>query len=432
MSVENQKVLVVGDGARESAMVWKLAKSPSVGKIFIAPGNAGTAKLATNLEDVGPEDIDSLINFAEDNDIDFTVVGPDKPLALGIVDTFNEAERKIYGPTQEASQIEWSKIWASEFMHRHNIPHPQTIIPKDLEDAESKILGLSHLWTNGVVVKADGLTDGKGVVVCDDTLSATNAVHEMMMDRKYGPGGKKIILQERLIGQEVSVMAIVDGNDYQLLPLAQDYKRLRKGDQGPNTGGMGSFAPAHFINKRLLEEIQRGVIEPFISGIKSEGRPFKGTLYSGLMIVDNEPVVIEFNARFGDPETQVQLPLIDVDFLSLLTATSAGHTHRVPIIEKKGAAVCVVLAAPGYPENPQKGLIVHNLEKVSRKEEVLIFHAGTRVDGRKVVNTGGRVLNIVGLGKTVDEARKNAYENVGEENEAPYLYHMEVRRDIGV
>jgi len=414
-------ILIVGSGGREHALAWKLAQSPNVGEIFIAPGNAGTAVHGTNLP-IGVEEIDRLAVWAEENEIDLTVVGPEVPLALGIVDTFRAAGLPIFGPTQAAAQLEASKAFAKQFMQEMGIP---TAVFSTHTDYDKALKALHEMQlSNGVVVKASGLAAGKGVIVCDTQQEAEAALRDIMQERAFGASGDEVIIEERLSGPEVSVLAFCDGATAVPLSPARDHKRAFDGDRGPNTGGMGVYAPPPDVDTALVDEIMRTVINPTVQGMAQRGTPYVGVLYAGIMLTDSGPKALEFNCRFGDPETQVILPLLDGDLAEIMLACIAGTLTPQIVRVKPGAAAAVVMAAPGYPGGYPKGLPI-TLRDVP--EDVLVFHAGTRrVDGQ-LVSSGGRVLAVSALGDDLGTAVARAYAGV----QAIHFEGAYYRRDIG-
>jgi len=448
---DQRSVLVVGGGGREHALAWAIANSPDVDHVFVAPGNGGTA-LEQTLENVpiGDGDIDGLLAFASERRVGLTVVGPEKPLAAGITDRFGAAGMPVFGPTRAAARLETSKVWAREFMRRHGVPHPRFVVADNPEAAEQAVRAMG----GRCAVKADGLAAGKGVIVCDRVDEAVAAVRAMLIERAFGEAGSRVLVEARADGPELSVMAVTDGTESFVLPPAQDHKRLQDGDLGPNTGGMGAYAPAPIATPELMEEVRRDVIEPTLRGMASEGTPFRGCLYCGLMLTDDGPVVIEYNARFGDPETQAQLPLLGTDLFRLLAA-AAGAPGAPSLTDVARAvapvsshAVCVVLAARGYPVLPQTGQPIEGLAVAESVEGVKVFHAGTRLedgpgaglaqgaDGRsapRVLSSGGRVLNVVCVRPDLAAAAAGAYAAIGDDADpgrGVRFEGMEYRSDI--
>ena len=419
------KVLVIGGGGREHSIVWKLKQSPTVSEIFCAPANAGINQIASEVK-IKAEDISSILNFAKSNRIDFTVVGPEMPLALGIVDEFQNSGLKVFGPSKSAARLENSKIFAKEFMKRHGIPTAEF----KTFDAEDKVKVFEFLKNSKypLVIKADGLAAGKGVVICINGQEAEKTIIDFFENRIFGSAGENIVIEEFLTGIEASVFAVCDGENYVVLPPAQDYKKIGDGDTGKNTGGMGSFAPAEkVINSVVLNRVKNGIIEPALRNMKSEGNEFKGCLYCGLMIdKDGNPFVVEFNTRFGDPETQVVLPLIKSDFLDLLIASADGTINNYKLETFNDYYNCVVLASKGYPDKYETGKEITGIDKVDK--DCVVFHAGTKsVDG-KILTNRGRVLNVVGKsGNDLKSAIEVSYKNAEVINFENKYY----RKDIG-
>ena len=416
------KILVIGGGGREHALAWKLHQSPRVTGLFAAPGNAGIKGFASAVE-ISVNDLAGLQKFAQDNAIDLTVVGPDNPLANGIVDQFQKAGLRIFGPIKSAARLESSKSYAKEFMARHGIPSAAFAVC----DSASEALRASSRFGFPVVIKADGLAFGKGVVIAHDRKEAEQAIRRIMEDRLFGDAGNQVVIEEYLQGVECSVHALIDGENYCLFPTAQDHKALYDGNHGPNTGGMGTFSPSQTLTAGHLQAIETEVLVPFLRGIQAEGVDYKGLLFPGLMLTDRGLVVLEFNARFGDPETQALLPRLSSDLLDLLEATVEGRLKEALPHWSSAASVCVVLASKGYPERFEAGKPIVGLEEVSRLKDVLVFHAGTREQEGRVVTSGGRVMGITALGDSIRSARRKAYDAVSMiEFDGCYF-----RRDIG-
>ncbi len=397
------KILVLGSGGREHALVWKLRQSPRVSAVFCAPGNAGIAQLATCVALKVTEQA-ALVQFAKDERIDLTVVGPDDALAAGIVDLFQKNGLRIFGPTQAAAQLESSKVFAKEFMQRHGIPTARSGSFSDSTEAQSFCRGASY----PLVVKADGLALGKGVIIAQNPWEAGLAIHEIMDARKFGDAGSRVLIEEFLTGEECSIHALVDGKNYLLFPSAQDHKRALDGDLGLNTGGMGTFSPAaKLVTPEIEERIHREVLAPFIAGLAKDGLDYRGMLFPGLMITADGPKVLEFNCRFGDPETQVLLTRLDSDLVELLEATIDGRLADVQARWKADATVCVILASGGYPGSYASGRPITGLDQLP--DDVTVFHAGTKRDGDKIVTAGGRVLGVTALAADLPAAREKAY-----------------------
>ncbi len=411
-------VLVVGSGGREHALVWALAKSERVSRILAAPGNAGTAdEPKTSNVDVSDSDLDGLVNLARERGVGLVVVGPEDPLAAGIVDRFREAGIPVFGPSRAAARLESSKSWAREFMGRHRIPSPGFRVASTMDEAQEAIRA-----TGGrCVIKADGLAAGKGVVVCSTEAEALAAAEDMLVAERFGEAGAQVLIEERCEGPELSVMALSDGQRYVLLPPAQDHKRLLAGDRGPNTGGMGAYAPAPIATPELMRQIEREVVERALAGMRRAGEPFTGCLFCGLMLTERGPVVIEFNARFGDPETQVQLPLLESDLYELLSACAKGTLDpKTVAFNADRSAVCVVLASDGYPLRSEKGREIQGIDAAEREPGVKVFHAGTALDGGgKTLSSGGRVLNVVCEQASLLAAVRGAYSAIDDPDSTP-------------
>ena len=411
------KILIVGSGGREDALAWKIGQSSRAGQIFVAPGNAGTAVSAQNIP-IHDGDIDELLNFAQEKQIDLTVVGPEVPLALGIVDAFQAAGLAIFGPTQAAAQLEASKAFAKEFMHKLGIPTAVSQTVTDYETAVNVIhahpVGSRHALTlqNGIVVKASGLAAGKGVVVCDDVAQAEAALREMLLEGAFGAAGAEVVIEERLSGPELSLLVLTDGKTAVPLAPARDHKRAYDHDQGPNTGGMGAFAPPPDVDDALIAHIMHTIVQPTIDGMTALGTPYVGVLYAGLMLTADGPKVIEFNCRFGDPETQVVLPLLESDLVELMLACVNGRLTPDMVKLHPGACATVVLAAPGYPASYAKGLPITGLDALP--EDVILFHAGTAVQDGQLVSSGGRVLAVTARGNDLATAVSRAYAGVAQ------------------
>lgn len=416
------KVLVVGGGGREHALAWKLHQSESVTSVWVAPGNAGIRDFATAVP-IPVDNIAQLKQFAVDNAIDLTVVGPDNALANGIVDEFQQAGLKIFGPTKAGAHLESSKSYAKEFMARYGIASPGFAIC----DSANQALRAVQRFGFPTVIKADGLALGKGVVIAQDLRQAEEAIHRIMEERLFGDAGNRVVIEEYITGTECSVHALIDGENYCLFPTAQDHKALYDGNHGPNTGGMGAFSPSQILSAGDLESIEREVLQPFLRGIQAEGIKYQGLLFPGLMLTKRGLTVLEFNARFGDPETQALLPRLSSDLVELLEATVDGRLREVTPRWSSGASVCVVLASKGYPDRADTGKPIVGLAEVGAIRDVLVFHAGTREQEGRIVTAGGRVLGITALGDSIRSARRKAYDAVGMiEFDGCYF-----RRDIG-
>ncbi len=420
------KVLVIGSGGREHALVWKIGQSPKVKKIFCASGNAGIEQLAECVN-IKQDDIAQLLKFAQSRRIDLTVVGPELALVNGIVDEFSKNRLKIFGPTKNAARLEGSKVFAKEFMKRHNIPAADFEIFSESSFAKDYLKNAKF----PVVIKADGLAAGKGVSVCNSLNEAIEAVESIMEKRSFGSSGNKIVIEECLKGEEASILAICDAEDFVLLSSSQDHKRIFDEDSGPNTGGMGAYSPAPVVTDELLERIKKEIFRPVINGLKEENMPFKGVLYAGLMISEGSPKVLEFNVRFGDPETQAMLPRLDNDLVEVMLASIEGTIKKVKLSWKQNFCVCVVLSSKGYPGRYETGKEILGLEKVKGLPSVFVFHAGTKSQAlereKEIFTNGGRVLNVVGMAETIDGAIKKTYEAV----ESIDFEGKHYRKDIG-
>ena len=395
-------VLIVGSGGREHALGWKLSQSPKVGKVYYAPGNGGTS----NNVSISVEDIDKLAKFASDNNC-LTVVGPETPLSMGIVDEFVKKRLRIFGPTKKAVQLESSKIWAKNFMKRNDI---LTTHFKIFDDAK-KAREYAQSADFQLVVKADGLAAGKGVIVCNNSEEAIRAIDKILVEKSFGAAGARIILEERIDGIEASYIALSDGSIAIPMATSQDHKRIYDNDKGPNTGGMGAYSPTPVIDDSISEKIQKNIISKTVNSMKSEGIPFKGFLYAGIMLKDDKPYVLEFNARMGDPECQPIMMRINSDLYDYINASIDGNLSMLPPISwKNQSAVCVVLASKGYPESYQKNEEIQGLDSQDRNS--VVFHAGTKRDNGIVLTNGGRVLGVTALGDTLESAISNAYSRV--------------------
>jgi len=401
------KVLVVGGGGREHALVWKIAQSPKVTMIYCAPGNAGISEQATVVP-IKANDLKGLLEFALREKIDFTVVGPEDPLTQGIVDLFESKGLLIFGANKKAAEIEGSKAFAKEMMKKYHIPTAFYEIFDDRNEA------IKYIRKQGapIVVKADGLAAGKGVIVCKTIEEAIQSVDRIMVEKLFGEAGNRVVVEEYLIGEEASYIAFTDGKA--ILPMAssQDHKPIFDGDQGPNTGGMGAYSPAPVVTDEVNEKIIEKVLRPIIYGMGEEGRTYKGVLYAGLMIHEGHPKVLEFNARFGDPETQPVLMRMKGDIVPVLEACMKGTLSQQRIEWDRRPSVCVVMASKGYPGDYEKGKVIKGLEEVSRMEGVFVFHAGTALKGDQVLTNGGRVLGVTGLGEDIPRAIERAYQGV--------------------
>jgi phosphoribosylamine--glycine ligase len=401
---ELMKILVIGSGGREHALAWKLKQSPDAERIFCAPGNAGTAEIGDNVA-ISTSDFGALTRFAKEGRIDLTVVGPDDPLAAGIVDFFTGEGLRIFGPTKSAARLESSKIFAKELMREHGIPTAQANTFERSDDA----LRFCDRLHFPVVIKADGLALGKGVIIAADHAAARSAIDEMMNQGRFGDAGRRIVVEEFLRGTECSLHALVDGTGYQLLQTARDHKRALDGDAGPNTGGMGAFSPANNWSVELEDQFHRKIMRPLLGGLRQKKISFRGLLYPGLMVSADGARVLEFNCRFGDPETQVILPRMKSDLLPLLEATIDGKIDTCAIEWDRRPAVTVVLASGGYPNKYETGKAILGLQEAAKLDSVHVFHAGTKRANNEIVTTGGRVIAVTALGSTTEAARARAY-----------------------
>lgn len=398
------KVLIVGSGGREHAIAWSVAKSPKVDRIYCAPGNAGIAEFAECVN-IGAMEFDKLVAFAKENAIDLTIIGMDDPLVGGVVDAFESEGLRVFGPRKNAAIIEGSKAFSKDLMKKYKIP---TAAYENFTDPDEAIKYLETAKMP-IVLKADGLALGKGVLICNTLEEAKEGVKTLMLDKQFGDAGNEIVIEEFMTGREVSVLAFCDGKTIKCMTSAQDHKRAKDGDQGLNTGGMGTFSPSPFYNDEVEAFCEKYVYQSTIDAMASEGRPFTGILFTGLMITEDGPKVLEYNARFGDPEAQVVLPRMKNDIIDVMEACIDGKLSDVELEFEDNAAVCVVLASDGYPEKYDKGFEIKGLDTFKDKDGYYVFHAGTKFDGDKIVTNGGRVLGVVAKGEDLKAARANAY-----------------------
>ncbi|MCG9966613.1 phosphoribosylamine--glycine ligase [Pelotomaculum terephthalicicum JT] len=414
------KVLVVGGGGREHVLVWKLRQSPRVSEIYCAPGNAGIARQAACVN-IGAEDIPSLLAFAREKAIDLTLVGPEAPLTAGIVDQFQAAGLKIFGPSRAAAEIEGSKVFAKDIMAKYNIPTAGYAVFTDPAEAAA------YIEKAGVpcVLKADGLAAGKGVIIANDLRTARSAVRSIMVDRDFGEAGARLVVEECLTGEEVSILAFTDGETVVPMVSSQDHKRAFDNDEGPNTGGMGAYAPAPVYTPEVAKRSMEEILVPMIRALKAEGRTYRGVIYAGLMVSDGKPKVLEFNVRFGDPEAQPVLSLLETDLVEIMEAVLENRLAQIEIKWKPQASVCVVLASGGYPGSYEKGKAIGGLDVVP--DDIMVFHAGTAEKDGRIVTSGGRVLGVTATGPDIPAAISKAYEAV----EKIWFDGMHCRRDIG-
>lgn len=417
-----QKILIIGSGGREHAIGWKIAQSPRAGQLYFAPGNGGTEKIGKNVP-IDTKDINALLEFAKSEQIDVTLAIPDGPLALGIVDLFQKEGLRIFGPTQAAAQLESSKAFAKRFMEAHMLPTARFETFTDVNDV-AEYLDAHSL---PVVVKVSGLALGKGVFICHTHKEAHDAVHEIMVKKAFGHAGTEIVVEEYLTGPEISTHAFTDGSTYALFPTAQDHKRIGENDTGPNTGGMGTIAPLPFVDPKLFKKIETTVIEPTLSALLGDGIPFEGVIYPGLMLTDEGPKVLEFNARFGDPETQTYMRLLDTDLLDIVDACIDGRLNQIEIKWKPISACTVVLASAGYPNGYKKGKNILGITLAEEHKDIVVFHAGTTYTDGFLVTNGGRVLGVSAIGDSIQEALAKAYAAI-KKIEFEGMYY---RKDIG-
>lgn len=416
------KVLVIGSGGREHALVWKLSQSPRVDKIFCTPGNAGISEIAECL-DIKTDDIGALVNFAKYEGIDLTVVGPEAPLTAGIVDAFVKEDCRIFGPDKLGAQLEGSKVFAKAFMLKYGIP------TAEYKTFTSYLHAKEYIQLKGapIVIKADGLAAGKGVFVAVSVEESIDALKLIIKERAFGSAGDKVIVEQCLKGEEASFMVLTDGKTFIPLATSQDHKTVFDNDKGPNTGGMGAYSPAPIITKSLEADIMKNIIKPVIKGLTKERINYRGIIYSGLMICDGKPYVLEFNCRFGDPEAQPVLMRLDSDLFDALKATSEGKLKDIKLSWKNDASVCVALTSKGYPGSYEKGKVIKGLDSFKNRDDLMVFHAGTSMDDKGFVTSGGRVLGVTALGKDIRGAKENAYQAI----KKIHFDGMHYRKDIG-
>ncbi len=415
-------ILVIGSGGREHTIVWKMAQSSLVDKIFCAPGNAGIAELAECLE-VETDNLSGLLEIARHNSIDCTIVGPEVPLSLGIVDLFEDNGYPIFGPRRKAAEIESSKVFAKQIMNKYHIPTARS------QDFEDYYEALSYLEKQSfpLVIKADGLAAGKGVIITKDRFEAELALGKIMKERKFGEAGRRVLIEEFLTGEEVSMLVFSDGRNILPMITSQDHKKIGDNDEGLNTGGMGAYSPVPFFGEKEREFVLTRIFQPVISSLEREGRLFKGVLYAGLIITKEGPKVLEFNARFGDPETQVILPGLKTDLMEIILSSINGTLDRVNPVWSKQFTVCVIMTSEGYPGEYVSGKTITGLEKLNEREDIIVFHSGTKKDDGKTVTSGGRVLGITAWSDTLKGAIDKAYQGVDE----IYFEGCYYRKDIG-
>ncbi|MHC4568569.1 MAG: phosphoribosylamine--glycine ligase [Planctomycetota bacterium] len=400
-------VLLIGSGGREHAIAWKLAQSKNLGKLYIAPGNPGTAQCGENVPIDGGEK-GKLLEFAQQNEVGLVVVGPEDPLAAGVVDMFEAAGIKAFGPSGKAAQLEADKAFSKQMMRSSCVSTAEGRTFDRYEEAKAYIASRDE----PVVIKAAGLAKGKGVFVCDDPSDGILAAEKVMCDKIFGSAGNTIVVEDKLLGEEASILAFVDGRNIYVMESSQDHKPIGDGDTGPNTGGMGAYSPAPVVTESLMDQITREVLVPTVDGMNRNGTPYKGVLYAGIMVTAGGPRVLEFNVRFGDPETQPILMRLKSDLLEVMLAVCDGTLDEVTLEWDKRPAVCVVMASGGYPDDYEKGKKITGLEEAGRLEDVIVFHAGTKDQDGDIVTAGGRVLGVTALGETIDEAKARAYRAV--------------------
>jgi len=416
------RILVIGSGGREHAIVWKLSQSKKVKKIFCAPGNSGIKEIA-ELVDVKPDDVPRLLDFAKNNKIDLTVVGPEAPLVKGIVDIFSENGLKAFGPFKDVAMLEGSKVFSKNIMKKFGLATADFKIFDNPDNAKKYLneIGVP------VVIKADGLAAGKGVIIPKTIEEGLKAIDSIMVERIFGDSGNKIILEDCLEGEEASMLVFTDGKTIVPLESSQDHKRIFDKDKGPNTGGMGAYSPAPVVTKDILEEVIKNVFRPVVDGLKKEGKVYKGVLYAGLMITKNGPMVLEFNVRFGDPETQAILPRLKSDLADIMMACADGTLDKIDVKWDKSPCISVVCASKGYPDEYEKNKEIFGLEEAKKIKDVIVFHAGTKNENGKIFTNGGRVLGVTSLGKDIKSAKLNAYKAI----EHIKFEGMQYRKDIG-
>jgi phosphoribosylamine--glycine ligase len=412
--------MVIGGGAREHTLVWKLSQSSDVGEIYVTPGNAGTGLIANNL-DIKPAELEPLAQAAQERRIDLTVVGPEAPLAEGIVDLFQRYGLPVFGPTKEATKIESSKVFATELMQRYGIPCARSRSFSSFVEAKDYVKNQQP----PIVVKADGLAAGKGTIMANSTAEALSALSEIMEKRIFGKAGDQVLVEECLMGKEVSLLAFTDGRTVVPMVPACDYKRVFDGDEGPNTGGMGSYSPPGFFDVEMIDRVNDTILKPTVQAMAEEDKPYKGVLYAGIMLTEDGPKALEFNARFGDPETQAMLPLLKSDLVDIMLAVIDERLDRIEIKWSNEACVGVVMASGGYPDSYKTGFPVEGLDKID--DDILVFHAGTKVSDSKICTDGGRVLTVAATGRNIAEARDRVYTNIP----SIHFEGCQYRNDIG-
>ncbi len=420
--LKKQNILIIGSGGREYAIGWKVKQSPQAGGLYFAPGNGGTQNLGTNVP-INATDISALLAFAKEKNIDLTLALPDDPLALGIVDIFREAGLRIFGPTQAAAQLESSKAYSKEFMKRHGLPTAMFETFTDFEKAKAYIQ--NHPLP--IVIKASGLALGKGVLICQTLEEATQALTDMLVTRVFGEAGSTVVVEEFMTGPEISTHAFSDGKTYNVFPTAQDHKRVGDGDTGLNTGGMGTIAPVPFVSSEFMKTIENNIIAPTLSAITKDGIPYQGVIYPGLMLTESGPKILEFNARFGDPETQSYMRLLDSDIIDIFNACIDGTLESLHIKWRNKFATTIVLASGGYPGAYEKNIEISGIKEAEQLTDIIVFHAGTICKDGKYFTNGGRVLGVSAIGDTLEEALEKAYTAIQKIS----FTGMQYRKDIG-
>jgi len=415
------KILIIGSGGREHVLVWKIAQSSVVEKVYCAPGNAGTAENAENVP-IGVDEFEKLLDFARANEIDLTVIGPEDPLVNGIVDLFTDAGLKVFGPKKIAAQLEGSKSFAKRLMAEYDIPTATYSCFTSIPEAKQY---LQDLNVYPVVLKASGLAAGKGVLICQNEQEAYSGLDDLLKNKVFGTAGDEVIIEEFLTGEEVSVFVLCDGKNYRILTSSQDHKRAFDGDEGKNTGGMGAYAPAPAATNELMDKVEKNIIQPSLQAIAEKATPYTGILYIGLMIAESGPKVLEYNCRFGDPETEVVLPLLKAELVPLMIACTEGNLEKYEVEVCPGYAIDVVLASGGYPDSYNKGIEISGITDIP--EDILVFHAGTKIDNGKLVTSGGRVLNVIAMGSDFKQTQNYLYQNINK----IYFQDMHYRKDIG-
>lgn len=416
-------ILIIGSGGREHALGWKIKQSPLVEKIYFAPGNPGTKEIGENVS-IEVTNIQGLLKFAKSKKIDLTVVGPETPLVLGISDVFKKEKLKIFGPSKKAAQIEGSKTFSKQLMKKYKIPTAEYFSFNNFSEANKYLQHVKYPQ----VIKADGLSLGKGVAICKNRKDAEKFLKQLMVDKIFGGSGEKIIIEECLYGQEISFMVITDGKDFLSFLPSQDHKRLNENNQGPNTGGMGAYTPVPFLDKKLIKQIEKEIVVPTIKAMAKEGCLYQGILYPGLILTREGPKVLEYNCRFGDPETQPLMMSLESDLIEIILSQQKNKLKNKKLVFKKGFSVGVVLASAGYPEEYKKGDQIIGLDKVNNKD-VQVFHAGTKEVDKKIVTNGGRVLSATAIGQTLEETIKKAYQYIGKKG--IHFKGIQYRKDIG-